>query len=49
MNKWDALKQFLEKVGRSQTMFSGHILMVMDELEKNPEWDLQRDGWTHID
>ena len=44
MGKWEALKEHLEKIGRTQTIFVGHVLMMMEVLEKNPEWDLKRDG-----
>jgi len=44
MDKWEALKEQLEKIGRTQTVFAGHVLMMMEFLEKNPEWDLKRDG-----
>jgi hypothetical protein len=46
--QWTALKELLEKIGRGQTVFAGHILMVMDELEKNPAWDLQKDGFSNV-
>ena len=44
MDKWEALKEQLEKIGRTQTMFTGHVLMMMEVLEKNTDWDLKRDG-----
>lgn len=47
--QWDALKELLEKIGRGQTVFAGHILMTMAELEKNPAWDLQKDGFSKPD
>lgn len=46
MDKWEALKNQLEKIGRSEKVFTGHILMVMDELENNPNWDLQKDNFV---
>jgi hypothetical protein len=42
MDKWEALKTQLEKIGRGDQMYIGHILMMMEELEKNPEWDLKK-------
>lgn len=46
MDKWEALKNFLENiVGRGQQVYAGHILMVMDELDKNPNWSIL-DGWS---
>ena len=44
MDKWEVLKEQLEKIGRTQTVFVGHVLMMMEVLEKNPDWDLKRDG-----
>lgn len=44
MDKWDTLKEQLEKLGRTQNVFAGHILMMMEILEKNSSWDLKRDG-----
>lgn len=48
MDKWEALKEQLEKIGRTQTIFAGHVLMMMDVLEQNPEWDLKRDGMKAV-
>lgn len=45
MDKWEALKNQLKKIGKDQQMFLGHILMIMEELENNPNWDLQKDGF----
>jgi len=45
MNKWEALKNQLEKIGRGERIYAGHILMIMDELEVNSNWDLQKDGF----
>lgn len=44
-DKWEALKQQLEKIGRTEKVYIGHILMMMDELESNPDWDLKRDNF----
>jgi len=30
MDKWEALKEQLEKIGRTQTVFAGHVLMMME-------------------
>ena len=46
MDKWEALKKQLEKIGRAEKVYAGHIIMVMEQLENNPNWDLEKDEWV---
>jgi len=46
MDKWEAMRKQLEQIGRGEKLYVGHLLMVMDELEKNPEWDLKKDDFV---
>jgi len=41
MGKWEALKEQLEKIGKTQTVFAGHVLMMMEILENNPDLGLE--------
>lgn len=45
MDKWESLKKQLEKIGRGEQMYLGHILMMMNELDKNSNWDLKNNGF----
>jgi len=46
MDKWEALKNQLEKIGRVEKVYAGHMLMIMDELENNSNWDLENDDFV---
>jgi hypothetical protein len=47
MDKWEALKMQLEKIGCGEQVFAGHVIMMMEILEKNPNWDLKKDGFKN--